>query len=746
MLRATRSNSSKKIPRSLGIGERQDSAILASARGSRKLTAKRIKSVPFDNKGMEAAAEELKGPEAEVDENGDEKKAAEEDEPSSSVREVPVERNSNDGRAGGNDDSPYQKSLVLKNSAPILENIKSGKSVKEWTGKFRHFLYTAKSGGEYVRAVESIPARFHDTIEQLIAAVFDEEKASKWKETLDEDILNFIDNHLSTDDKRSIDVVSDLKKEAGKWFSEWKPDQRSTATRIVQDINDFLAPYGELDPELQQDLVKALVASISRDTVGLSQLTDFIIRGGKPSTVKEFNVRFLRIAKTTYEAKLTANLFGMGGSTPIKQAGNSEQKGGGYNHNKRKLDPKGEGDQPSKKSSKPDPNGKSNEESCNHCGWSNHSTADCRVKTHKFANPDAKKRWSDSEAGKKANEKGHSKLVFMKSHKKGESNVSFNYNLLAILSNTARIYDHTIDGLIYCNEYDAHKHSVKFLLDTCALQANYISVALADSLRRNGCFFEKNITTVCSPIRNCACFKSEGLVSFNLKYLNFSSGKYESILINARVLDIECDLIIGLPSITKYNLVTNFSHLFSAADISHAINLAKVANTQDRSHTVAPPSVLAMLVSEMKHNARIPMAEVLTTEVDYEEEFEDNLPDAPWNHEQIPASDNNNNSIIDELDLVQLEGSAEFKTRLRALLEKYRKVFSMRLRKEPALLEPMSLDVDTVQWQVPANQRGPRLQTDKGREELRRHINNMLDQHIIQPSKAPAFSRSVKYY
>ena len=176
-------------------------------------------------------------------------------------------------------------------------------------------------------------------------------------------------------------------------------------------------------------------------------------------------------------------------------------------------------------------------------------------------------------------------------------------------------------------------------------------MALADSLRRNGCFFEKNITTVCSPIRNCACFKSEGLVSFNLKYLNFSSGKYESILINARVLDIECDLIIGLPSITKYNLVTNFSHLFSAADISHAINLAKVANTQDRSHTVAPPSVLAMLVSEMKHNARIPMAEVLTTEVDYEEEFEHKLPDAPWNHEQIPASDNNNNnSIIDEFE------------------------------------------------------------------------------------------------
>ena len=58
------------------------------------------------------------------------------------------------------------------------------------------------------------------------------------------------------------------------------------------------------------------------------------------------------------------------------------------------------------------------------------------------------------------------------------------------------------------------------------------------------------------------------------------------------MLDIECYLIVGLPSIKKYNLVTNFAHMFSAANISHAINLAKVNNTQDRSQTVAPPECI----------------------------------------------------------------------------------------------------------------------------------------------------------
>ena len=46
-------------------------------------------------------------------------------------------------------------------------------------------------------------------------------------------------------------------------------------------------------------------------------------------------------------------------------------------------------------------------------------------------------------------------------------------------------------------------------------------------------------------------------------------------------------------------------------------------------------------------------------------------------------------------------------------------------------------------WQVLANQRAPRLlQTSKMQDELRRHIKNMLDQHIIQPSSsAPAYSQ-----
>jgi len=73
------------------------------------------------------------------------------------------------------------------------------------------------------------------------------------------------------------------------------------------------------------------------------------------------------------------------------------------------------------------------------------------------------------------------------------------------------------------------------------------------------------------------------------------------------------------------------------------------------------------------------MEEILTPEEEFMDEFEDDLPSSPWN-EPIPGE-------IDELDLVILEGSDEFKARLRMLLEKYRKVFSMRLKEEPAAVE-----------------------------------------------------------
>jgi hypothetical protein len=156
-----------------------------------------------------------------------------------------------------------------------------------------------------------------------------------------------------------------------------------------------------------------------------------------------------------------------------------------------------------------------------------------------------------------------------------------------------KLFDRAIDGMISCdNQHQYQELNIRFLLDTGALQANYRSLDLANKLRKSGCFYQDAKNTVCSPIMKCKCIESRGLISFRLKYLNFAVGRYETIYIEARVLDIGCDLILGLPTIKTNDLVTIFAHLFSAADISHAINLANRHNTQDTTQSISPRSVL----------------------------------------------------------------------------------------------------------------------------------------------------------
>ena len=191
----------------------------------------------------------------------------------------------------------------------------------------------------------------------------------------------------------------------------------------------------------------------------------------------------------------------------------------------------------------------------------------------------------------------------------------------------AKLFDRTIDGIISCDNLHQNQGlNIRFLLDTGALQANYISLDLANKLRERGCFYQDVKHTVCSPIMKCKCIESRGLISFRLKYLCFAVGRYETIYIEARVLDIGCELILGLPTIKTNDLVTNFAHLFSSADISHAINLANKHNTQDTTQSISPRSVSLMLVREMRHNDRIPMEEILTIEQEFVDEFDDDLP------------------------------------------------------------------------------------------------------------------------
>ena len=58
---------------------------------------------------------------------------------------------------------------------------------------------------------------------------------------------------------------------------------------------------------------------------------------------------------------------------------------------------------------------------------------------------------------------------------------------------------------------------------------------------------------------------SDGLMKFYLQYTNVYANRLERMEITAKVLDnIQCDLIIGLPTIKKHELITDkFAYLFT---------------------------------------------------------------------------------------------------------------------------------------------------------------------------------------
>ena len=129
--------------------------------------------------------------------------------------------------------------------------------------------------------------------------------------------------------------------------------------------------------------------------------------------------------------------------------------------------------------------------------------------------------------------------------------------ILNILSNTSIIRRNTIDGLTYCTSY-SQAYEIHFFLDTCALQANNISKTFAHKVKSQGCGFKTCNHSVCTPIKGGICETSQGILPFNVKYLIFSSKKYDNMFIEAWVLDLDlCYLIIGLHTIRIYNLVSN---------------------------------------------------------------------------------------------------------------------------------------------------------------------------------------------
>jgi len=99
------------------------------------------------------------------------------------------------------------------------------------------------------------------------------------------------------------------------------------------------------------------------------------------------------------------------------------------------------------------------------------------------------------------------------------------------------------------------------LIDTGALQANYVNVDTAKWLMDNGAKPTRCKSVVCSGLSNTKCSSCLGKINFSLEFFNESKNNFETIFIIANIVDIKEDIIIGRPTIIREKLLYKcYSH------------------------------------------------------------------------------------------------------------------------------------------------------------------------------------------
>jgi hypothetical protein len=82
---------------------------------------------------------------------------------------------------------------------------------------------------------------------------------------------------------------------------------------------------------------------------------------------------------------------------------------------------------------------------------------------------------------------------------------------------------------------------------------------------------------------------------------------------------------------------------------------------------------------------------------------------------------------------LEISGFREFVTDACELVLEFRDIFSTKLSPEPADLPPLDVPIDTAKWHQPWNQGRPRNQSVEGQQEIKRHLEKLLECGAISP-------------
>ena len=123
------------------------------------------------------------------------------------------------------------------------------------------------------------------------------------------------------------------------------------------------------------------------------------------------------------------------------------------------------------------------------------------------------------------------------------------------------------DYLLTCSlltSTDDLNRNIRCLVDTGALDDNYVSEEIGEALKKSGA-----IATQCVKQKICSCssnlcFDCLGVVQFKIKFHNELKNRSETISLKASIMVSDFDLIIGRRDIFKYDLIRKtYKQLFA---------------------------------------------------------------------------------------------------------------------------------------------------------------------------------------
>jgi hypothetical protein len=571
-------------------------------------------------------------------------------------------------------------------------------------------------------------------------------------------------------------------------FVSFNPDDLRTTDEIVEAISNIATDYHELfaaadeQADFVQHMMKAIKACSSSNPK-LVLLHEKLKEGDPPSDIDKFVERLYTIASEAYEVFVQHSEW-MDKANKIK----SEDKGakrphdhgskGGNGSSFKRLNTKNDSSDSggSKSGSAHNSGGKS----CHVCGSTFHLQRFCSRRTHPSANLTGVP-WHESVNGKLY--KKNLKKDWLIPGKKADGTASewiepkekgmavslsdsyvchLQSNLSYRLENR-----HCIPGTV--SNQEGNSTNCYFILDTGAFQDNFITEEMANRLSTIGfhtCLCNKVICSAFSGI----CRRSKGCVKFSLCFNNSITGEIEQIFISAVIADIIVDLIIGRPTIIQNGLLAKLAHTFtedslearemralgtdptelSSSATSSTITAAAGVGVDAATHmeisqgdletstnpaggvTKSTTLTPLMILSNLH---RKPMSAFLDPVQDDDEVETLSSTIDPWDENHLPRSGREN------LGSIHVEGGDTLKHRIEELLAEFEDIFSTELRKEPADVPPMELEVDTEKWERQTNSRGPRVVSVAKQFELEKQMRKMIANNVVRPSEAAYYSQ-----